>query len=183
MQKRVRPEVTESKALSLFTRPGDGSIRTRRVAIIVANGVADDVETIAERLAEEGAVPIFVGSRLGRVQTEGGSSIEIGASLDVAPSVVFDALVLPDGEAAAAALSANGRALEFLKDTYRHCKPIWALGSASQLLQAVRIPSALADGKADPGLIVGDSGDSIDAFIRAIAMHRHYAREAEPPLV
>ena len=35
----VTPEVTASPALSLFARPGDGSIRTRRVAILVADGV------------------------------------------------------------------------------------------------------------------------------------------------
>ena len=34
----VTPEVTVSPALSLFARPGDGSIRTRRVAILVADG-------------------------------------------------------------------------------------------------------------------------------------------------
>ena len=39
--KRVpKPEVEVSPALSLFARPGDGSIRTRRVAIMVADGVA-----------------------------------------------------------------------------------------------------------------------------------------------
>ena len=34
----VTPEVSVSPALSLFARPGDGSIRTRRVAILVADG-------------------------------------------------------------------------------------------------------------------------------------------------
>ena len=34
----VTPEVTESPALSLLARPGDGSIRARRVAILVADG-------------------------------------------------------------------------------------------------------------------------------------------------
>ena len=41
LQKKVKPEVTQSKALSLFARRGDGSIRGRRVAIIVADGVID----------------------------------------------------------------------------------------------------------------------------------------------
>ena len=34
-----KPEVEMSPALSLFARPGDGSIRTRRIAILVADGV------------------------------------------------------------------------------------------------------------------------------------------------
>ena len=125
LQKKVKPEVAQSKTLSLFARPGDGSIRTRRVAIMLADGlVGAEVEALAEQLASEGAVPITIGSRLGRVKSDRGKPVEIGAPIDAAPSVVFDALVLPDGAAAAGALAKNGRVLEFLKDTYRHCKPI-----------------------------------------------------------
>ena len=52
LQKKVKPEVTQSKTLSLFARPGDGTIRARRVAIIVADGVIGaEVEAMAERLA------------------------------------------------------------------------------------------------------------------------------------
>ena len=186
-QKRVRPEVAESKALSLFARPGDGGIRTRRVALLVADGVnGDQLEDLAERLSSQGAVPVFLASRLGRVTSASGESIEIGASLDVAPSVVFDAMVLPDGEPAAQLLAANGRAMEFLKDQYRHCKPILVLGASSQLLVQANIPLALPSGESDPGLIVVESNRSADAasrFIKAIAMHRHFGREAEPPAV
>ena len=41
----VTPEVSVSPALSLFARPGDGSIRTRRVAILVADGCDGDAVT------------------------------------------------------------------------------------------------------------------------------------------
>ena len=184
--KRVRPEVTESRSLSLLARPGDGGIRTRRVAIIVADGVdGAPLEAIADKLASLGAVPVFLASRLGRVSSTTGKPIEIGASLDVAPSVVFDALILPDGDGAAASLANNGRALEFLKDQYRHCKPILVLGASAQLLSQAGVPTALPSGEADPGLIVGDapSPEVTARFIKAIAMHRHFGREAEPPPV
>jgi len=182
LQKKVKPEVTQSKALSLFARRGDGGIRGRRIAIIVADGVIGELPALAERLAAQGAVPIMIGASLGRVQPDRGKAIEIGASLEVAPSVVFDALVLPDGEAAAATLAANGRVLEFIKDTYRHCKPILALGAATNVLEAAGVPLTLRSGKADPGLIVGDTG-AVDSFIKAVAMHRHYERESDPPAV
>ena len=186
LPKRARPEVTESRSLSLLARPGDGGIRTRRVAIIVADGVdGAPLEAIAEKLASLGAVPVFLASRLGRVSSATGKPIEIGASLEVAPSVVFDALILPDGDGAAASLAGNGRALEFLKDQYRHCKPILVLGASAQLLSQAGVPTALASGEADPGLIVGDaaSPEVTARFIKAIAMHRHFGREAEPPAV
>jgi catalase len=184
MQKNVKAEVTQSKALSLFARPGDGSIRGRKVAIIVADGVKEaELSAIAERLASDGAVPVMIGAKLGRVQPDGGGKpIEIGASLEVAPSVVFDALILPDGDAAIATLSKNGRALEFLKDQYRHCKPIFAIGAAAQLLDAAGVPKALPNDQPDPGLILGAASD-VDTFIKALGKHRHYQRESDPPAV
>ncbi len=184
LTKKIKPEVAQSKALSLFARPGDGSIRTRRVAIIVADGVVGaEVEALIERLASEGAVPITLGARLGRVKPDRGKPIEIGAPIDAAPAVVFDAMVLPDGEAAAAALAKNGRVLEFLKDQYRHCKPILVLGASTEVLDAAGVPTALPNGKPDPGLIVAKGGDATEAFIKAIAKHRHYERESDPPIV
>jgi catalase len=184
LTKKIKPEVVQSKALSLLARPGDGTIRARRVAIIVADGVAGaEVDALAERLAAEGAVPITLGARLGRVKSDRGKPIEIGAPIDAAPAVVFDAMVLPDGEAAAAALATNGRVLEFLKDQYRHCKPILVLGASKQILEAAGVPATLPSGKPDPGLIIAKGGEAADAFIKAIAQHRHYERETDPPLV
>jgi catalase len=187
LQRKVKPEVTESPALSLLARPGDGSIRARKVAIVVAEGViGDEVEALAETLAAEGAVPVILGARLGRVKSDRGKPIEISAPLDAAPSVVFDALILADGDAAAKALAGNGRALEFVKDTYRHCKPILAIGAAVQILEGAGVPRTLPAGKSDPGLLVAQSGagaTSAGAFIKAIARHRHYERETDPPPV
>jgi catalase len=52
--KPVAGEVEVSPALSLFARPGDGSIRTRRVAILVAEGTdGEAVRMIAERMTRE----------------------------------------------------------------------------------------------------------------------------------
>jgi catalase len=40
LAKSMAPEVTQSPALSLTARPGDGGIRTRKVAILVADGTS-----------------------------------------------------------------------------------------------------------------------------------------------
>ena len=69
------PEVTNSGALSLFSRPGDGSIRTRKVALIVADGVdGDELQSIYDELADQGAVAAYVGHRLGAVQSISGEA-------------------------------------------------------------------------------------------------------------
>jgi catalase len=185
MTREIAPEVPVSPALSLFARPGDGSIRTRRVAVVVADGCdGDAVTAIADRLTDEGAVPRFVSTTLGSVQPASGNAIEVDVSLEAAPAVLYDALVLPNGTDAVDTLRRNGRTLEFIKDQYRHCKPILALGESDQLLAACGIDATLPTGQPDPGLIVAaDPATATDAFIAAIARHRHFDRETDPPRV
>jgi catalase len=177
--------VSVSPALSLFARPGDGSIRTRRVAILVADGCEGaSLVGLAGRLTSEGAVPRFVSTTLGAVKSADGDAIEVDISLEAAPAVLYDALVLPDGADAITALKADGRTLEFIKDQYRHCKPILAVGASDQLLTACGIDAALPGGQPDPGVIATtDASAATDAFVAAIAKHRHFARETDPPRV
>jgi catalase len=181
----VTPEVSVSAALSLFARPGDGSIRTRRVAILVADGCdGESLTALADRLTNEGAVPRFVSTTLGSVRPATGDAIEVDVSLEAAPAVLYDALVLPDGPDAVNTLGSDGRTLEFIKDQYRHCKPILASGAGAQLLDACGIDTALPNGQPDSGVLVGaDAGEMSDAFVTSIAKHRHFAREADPPRI
>jgi catalase len=186
LARAAKPEVTKSPALSLAARPGDGSVRARRVAILVADGVdAEPLRSLSEQLTAAGAVPRFVGSRLGVVQPSAGEALDVDVSVEAAPAVLFDAVVLPSGKAALQALAMDGRAVEFLKDQYRHCKPILALGTATALFAKAGIPPALPNGKPDPGIVVGKPGDAAvaAAFIRAVGAHRFFARETDPPLV
>ena len=182
MTREITPEVAASPALSLLARPGDGSIRTRRVAILVADGCEGaPLVALANRLTAEGAVPRFVATTLGSVSPTSGDAIEVDVSLEAAPSVLYDAMVLPDGADAVRQLRADGRTLEFVKDQYRHCKPLLAWGDGAELLAACGI----ATDQADPGLIVAaaDSTDAADQFVAAIAKHRHFVRETDPPRV
>ena len=182
MARAITPEVSASPALSLFARPGDRSIRTRRVAMLVADGCeATPIIALAARLTAEGAVPRFVATTLGAVQPAAGDAIEIDVSLEAAPAVLYDAVVLAGGGDAVRQLRADGRALEFIKDQYRHCKPILAFGDGVDLLTACGID---AD-ESDPGLIVapGASADAAGDFVAAIATHRHFVRETDPPRV
>ena len=70
------------------------------------------------------------------------------------------------------------------QNQYRHCKPILAVGGSAQLLADCGIETALPNGQADPGVIAtSDLSAASDAFITAIAKHRHFARETDPPRV
>ncbi|GAA5234302.1 catalase [Verticiella sediminum] len=176
-----KPEVEVSPALSLLARPGDGSVRTRKVALLVADGVdGGQVLALAKALIGAGVVVRMVGPHLGRV-AGGGTDLDADASLDNHPSTVFDGAIVVDGEQAAAALSADGRALEFLRDTYRHAKTLMAVGAGAKVLQAAGIDT---QGSVD-GLLVAKTHGAKDAdtFCAALALHRHFSRETNPPQV
>jgi catalase len=182
-----RPEVERSPALSLTARPGDGSIAGRRVAILVEDGL-DRAGAIAvqEALMLAGAVPRFVGARLGSVTGADGGKIEVDVSLEAAPSVLFDGAVVPDGDVAIETLRSIGQAVEFVKDQYRHCKPILVLGAGGALLSKAGVPALLSGGAPDPGIIAlkaKGAAPPIEAFIAALARHRHFEREIDPPPV
>jgi catalase len=182
-----KPEIRESPALSLFARPGATGIEARRIAILVADGISgQSVIALHEALAAQGAVPRFVGIKLGHVATLDGEPIEVEISMEAGPSVLYDAVVLPDGDEGGRMLSQSGHALEFVKDQYRHCKPILVLGAASALLEKAGIPVTLPRGAADPGLLHFESRDvdaAFAAFAEAVTQHRHFERETDPPRV
>ena len=131
-------------------------------------------------------MPRFIGSRLGSIDPDGGDAIEVDATVEATPSVLFDAVVVPDGSDAIERMTIDGRVLEFLKDQYRHCKPILAIGEGANALKLAGIPATLLSGEADPGLVFADADDveaGIDAFVTALGQHRHFARETDPPRV
>jgi catalase len=188
VERPPRPEVQESRPLSLFARPGTTGIKTRRVAILVADGTdGPGAARIHELLLAQGAVPRFVGTKLGPMENSGGREpIEVEVSMEAMPSVLWDALVVPDGERAIHALSQSGHAMEFLKDQYRHCKTILLLGAAADLLARAGIPADLPSGDSDPGMLRYD-GQAVDeavaAFVAALGQHRHFVRETDPPRI
>jgi catalase len=134
-------------------------------------------------LAAEGAVPRFVGVRLGTPESASGKPIDVEVTLETAPSVMFDAVVIPDGDAGVRALCASGHAVEFVKDQFRHCKAILALGAGEKLLAAAGIPVA-KNGNAGAGVLrFADAESATEPFIAAVARHRHFERQTDPPAV
>ena len=180
-----RPEVRSSPALSLLARPGDGSIAGRKVVILVGDGVVGQAaRDVHAALFEQGAVPRFAASRIGPVDTADGVALQADVSLESEPGFLFDALVVPDGDGAVAALARDAHVFEFIRDQFRHCKPILALGAGVELLKAAGLGPALAPDALAPGLIVAsDARAGAKALIAGLATHRHFERETDPPRV
>ena len=170
--KPARAEVTASPALSLTFRPGDGSIRGRKVAILTAPGVdARSITRAQAALSEAGAVVRLLAARLGSVE----ATIEADATFETMPSVLFDAVVIPDGDGAADQLASLGHVREFLKDQFRHGKPILMLGAGERVA-------------AEAGVPMNDTSDwalvrDIAAFVDAMGKHRNWDRITDPPQI
>jgi len=187
LAKSISPEVTNSPALSLMALPGNGGIRTRKIAILVADGVQGaSIVAVQAALNAAGAEARIVAPRLGPVKTGDGGSVEATGTLENSPPVLFDALVLPDGSDGVSMLAAHGQTLEFVANQYRHGKTILAIGASVNLLEKAGIPPTLASGRPDPGILVAsadDIDDSAAAFIVAAGKHRHPERETDPPVI
>ena len=179
------PEVTVSPALSLTARPGEASVNAMKVALLMAAGVdGQSLAQVQSALLAQGAVPKLVAPRIGPVKAVDGSVLMAEASMENEPGFLFDALVLPDGETAVAALAADEHTMAFITDQYRHGKTILALGASSALLDQAGLPEQLSDGSADPGLLKATArgvATGIKAFVKAASKKRHPEREALKP--
>ena len=185
LAKPAKPEVTHSPALSLTALPGDGGIRTRKIAILVAPGVIGaSIDAVHTALLKAGAVPVVIAARLGAVKTADGKALVATASFENAASVLFDAVVLPDGAAGVSALAGEAQAQEFVAHQYRHGKTVLALGASRGWLEKSGIAATLPSGAKDGGIVLSDGKNpaaAASAFIKAVGQHRHPAREINPP--
>ena len=134
-------EVLRSEGLSLLARPGIGSVATRRVAVLVADGMDTGFAAqIYDQLSSAGALPRYVGLRLGKVSGAGGA-IPVEVTLEAAPSVLWDAVVLPSGESAADTLAMDDHVAEFVMLQWRHNKVMLVPKSAEAILHVAGIDS------------------------------------------
>ena len=181
---RITNKVDEDPALRMTGRPG-GSVKTRKVAILVADGVdAATIKRIQQDLLDAGAVCKLVAPHLGTVSTASGRQLAVDHTFANMPSVMFDAVLIPGGADSAAALCGLGDAVHFVLEAYKHCKSICAVNEGGQLLRTlgfsqgnnpdmVTVPTA--------GVMLADArkvleGSVSQDFMTAIALHRHWGR-------
>jgi len=148
-----------------------GNIKTRKVAILAANGVdGGAIAAIRKVLEAEGAHARLLGPTSAAVTTAKGESLAVDASMEGLPSVAFDAVYVPGGVASVKALGSNGVALHYLLEAYKHLKPIAVHEDAKPLLEKLHL-------QADAGLLVGSDAKALKAFVAALAEHRVWERE------
>ena len=181
----AKPEVTMSAALSLTALPGDGGIRSRSVAILVADGVdGDSIATAQAALEAAGARVHLIAPRLGPVKPATGKPFDATGTLENSAPVLFDGLVLPDGAGGVKALARHVEVMDFISNQFRHGKTILVLGASDALLVRAGASATLANGKPDPGVILASAAKASKGaadFIAALGKHRHPVREVSTP--
>ena len=172
---QAKPQTLQSSpALSLMNKL-PGNIKSRKVAILVADGVdGAAVDALKASLTAEGAVAKLIGPSPAPVKTADGKMLKTDAAMDGMPSIAFDGLLVPGGAQSVQAMLQSGEARHYLLEAYKHLKPIAVLGDARQLLSELNLPE-------DVGLVSGGDGDAkavFGQFAQALAQHRIWAREA-----
>jgi catalase len=183
--------VTASPALSLENQPRK-SIKTRKVALLAADGVrAADVDATRTALHGGGAAVEVISFVLGPLRSEEGRPIDVDKTFLTASSVLYDAVYVPGGETSVAALLESDDASDFVHEAYRHAKPVASSGEGYELLadagvaevaqgpQAGGAKSKLVARRGVVAAPAGADGAFTEAFVAALAAHRHFERELE----
>lgn len=177
-------KVTEDPSLSMAIR-GSASIKTRRVAVLVADGVdAPALRRLVQDLTSAGAVCKVISGQLGTVSTQGGKQLAVDHTFAAMPSVMFDAVLIPGGDESVTTLCGLGEAVHFVLEAYKHCKTICALNEGTRLLATLGFG---AEKNADPvcvptpGILLTDAQNVLEGLvtpdlIAAISHHRHWDR-------
>ena len=182
---RIAQTIDEDAALSMAGRPATDNIRTRKVAILVADGVdLLSFKRLQQELLDAGAQCKVVAPQLGHVTTSSGKQLPADHTFSNTSSIMFDAVVIPGGAASAATLAQLGDAVHFVLEAYKHCKTVCALNEGAQLLGTLGFALDTKDGalmEPTAGILLGDSRKAADgqvaqALIAAMARHRHWDR-------
>jgi catalase len=178
----TKPEVAKSGALSLTALPGDGGIRSRSVAILVADGVdGKSLATVKAALHAAGAIVSLIAPRLGPVKPANGDPFDATGTLENSAPVIFDGLILTDGTGGVKTLGGHVEVIDFISNQFRHGKTLLAIGASQALLERAGASPLLASGEPDPGILIGAAAkaeSSAADFISAMGRHRHPEREA-----
>ncbi|MGN8343964.1 catalase HPII [Pseudomonas sp. SMV71] len=170
------PSLEKSPALSQANLLS-GDIKTRKVAVLVANGVDGAIiDALKQALKAEGAHAKVLGPTSAPVTTADGLPLAVDASMEGMPSIAFDAVFVPGGAESIKALSRDGVALHYVLEAYKHLKAIGLHGEARQLLVELKL-------EVDAGLIEDAEASGFSRFFAAIAQHRVWAREPKAKAV
>lgn len=183
----TKKSVDKSPAVSMDGQKTIG-IKTRKIAFLVANGFEDShVKEVKKALTDQGAKVKIVSKFRGSLKGKNGEVLEVDKSYVTTGSVMFDAVFVPGGKENLEQLMEHGDAIHFINESFKHHKPIGAVGEGVGLLIKSNIKGVKLSEKAQDSLVLdkgivttqsmGDMERFSESFINAIANHRYWERE------
>ena len=179
------PKMKESKALSMANTVK--GVKTRKVAVLAMDGFSGkDFSATKAALEERGAKVEIVSQYLGTIKDEAGKETPVDRHFISASSVLYDAVYVPGGQKNVENLEKQGYIINFINQAFKHCKAIGATSEAIKLLSKTNIENINFDHLktrstvSDKGVVtsqLGSTSEFNEAFIAAIAQHRHWIRE------
>lgn len=162
--------------LSLYAR-GKQVVTARQVSLLVAEGVSlQSVTDIQQGLRKEGIHSHILAPVSGSVCTAEGKNLRVDGTIAGNPSVLVDAVIVPEGMQSLKILMQDSHAQYHLRQAYKHLKIIGLPGQTWEMLKAAGLP----EGEEDVGLILArDSLDLIGNFIASLQQHRIWEREGK----
>ncbi|MFD6043439.1 catalase [Streptomyces koyangensis] len=179
------PSPQSSPALSFENNQGESTIATRQIALLATDGVdAHQATVLRDTLRERGAVAEVLAPHDGTVRAADGSALTVDRALPTVAAVLYDAVVLTDGSEPGED-SDGDAARRFVRNAYRHGKPVAAYGSATELLtrllpDGLRLSTPDGEVTADRGVVSGGTADSpfTEELVKAVTAHRFRDRPA-----
>lgn len=175
-----------SPALSQANSATD-SIATRKVALLAADGVhAEEVDQIRRYLAERSAVAEILAPQEGTLQSSNSTEVPVDRAVNTVASVLYDAVIVPGGSTSVNTLNADGYAVHFAAEAYKHAKPVAASGQGTTLLRKAGIDVRYSEGQdvvTDSGVVTVAETDGslpwgfLSDFAETLAGHRVWSRE------
>lgn len=173
--KAPKPEIEKSAALSMKTKPGEGTIETRMVAFLVADGVSKvAVDKMKKALETEGAEAVLISTKVGDLTYKEGVKEAVKHSYLTDASVLYDAFYVPDGDSVAV-LKDVPEFFQFINEGYRHCKAVAFASGAEELMKQSYIKPL----ENDKGLILESKHNLTADFIKAMKGHRVWEMETQ----
>lgn len=106
--------INSDPALSLYAQ-GNQVLKSRRVGILIADGVSGkSLDAICGALQKQGVHPQIFAPRMGMIKTAEGKEIQAEGTIEGNPSVLVDAVIVPDGEQSVKTLMQDGDAKYYL---------------------------------------------------------------------
>lgn len=176
-----KSDIAPSPALSQ-TNTAKDSVKTRKIAILTADGVdGQAIMDMNATAAANGASIKIVAPHLGTIRTSTGSSVAVDGTMLTMPSILFDAVLIPGGAASIKILQESGDAVHYALETYVHYKPLAATGEGADFLAHVGLISKNRNLPLPEGVLTapgtGMTDDFRQQFINAIGQHRFFTRE------